>query len=112
MDEWIKNIPHAKSLDLTEQIKYETGKVVRKTLVQRSSVGIILFTFDAGESVSAHTVPGDAMAHILDGEAEVTIGGKVHWVTAGHVIVMPAGVSHAVRALTPFKMLLTVVKES
>lgn len=111
MEELIKNIPHAKSLDLTEQVAYEAGKVVSKTLTQRPGVGMTLFAFAAGEGVSTHAAPGDAMAHVLEGEAEITINGVTHWVTAGHAIVMPAGVPHAVHALTPFKMLLTVVKE-
>ena len=107
----IKHLEHAQPLPLKEQVAYETGKVVSLTLAQRPGVGMTLFAFDAGEGVSTHAAPGDAMAHILEGTAEITIDGAVHQVTAGEAIVMPAGVPHAVKAATPFKMLLTVVKE-
>ncbi len=69
-----------------------------------------LFAFDAGEGISTHAAPGDAMVYVLDGEAQITIGGAAHTVPAGSAIIMPAGIPHAVQARTPFKMLLTVVK--
>ena len=111
MEKLIKHLEHAQPLPLKEQVAYETGKVVSLTLAQRPGVGMTLFAFDAGEGVSTHAAPGDAMAHILEGTAEITIDGAVHQVTAGEAIVMPAGVPHAVKAATPYKMLLTVVKE-
>lgn len=112
MEELIRNIPHAKSITLAEEIDYDPGKVVSKTLAQQPGVGITLFAFDAGEDISTHAAGGDAMAHVLEGEAEITVGGVTHWVTADHAIIMPAGVPHALHALTPFKMLLTVVFSS
>ena len=69
-----------------------------------------LFAFDAGEGVSTHAAPGDALVFVLEGEAEITIDGTPHTVTGGNAIVMPAGIPHAVKAIKPFKMLLTVVK--
>ena len=109
MDKLIKNLEHSQPLPLAEQVAYEKGKVVSLTLAQKPGVGMTLFAFDAGEGVSTHAAPGDAMAYILDGEAEVTIDGAVHRVTAGGAIIMPANVPHAVKSVTPFKMLLTVV---
>ncbi len=111
MEDLIQNIPHGRVLSLTEEVEYETGKVVCKSLTRRPDASLTLLAFDAGEGLSARAAPGDAMAHVLDGEAEVTIDGTVHWVTAGHAIVLPAGVPCALHAITPFKMLLTVIKE-
>ncbi len=110
MDKLIKNLEHAQPLVLKDQVSYETGKVVSLTLAQQPGVGMTLFAFDAGEGVSTHAAPGDAMAYILEGEAQITIDGMPHQVSAGGVIIMPAGIPHAVKAVTPFKMLLTVVK--
>ncbi len=110
MDKIIKNLEHAEPMVLAEQVSYETGKVVSLTLTQRPGVGMTLFAFDAGEGVSTHAAPGDAMAYVLEGEAEITVDGKPHRVTGGSAIIMPAGIPHAVKAVTPFKMLLTVVK--
>lgn len=111
MEKLIKNFEHAQPLSLKEQVAYEAGKVVSLTLAQRPGVGMTLFAFDAGEGVSTHAAPGDAMAHVLEGTAEITVDGTIHKVNAGMAIVMPAGIPHAVKAVTPFKMLLTVVKE-
>ena len=111
MDKLIKNLEHAHPLTLAEQVSYEAGKVVSLTLAQRPGAGMTLFAFDAGEGVSTHAAPGDAMAYVLEGEAQITIDGVVHQVTGGGAIIMPAGIPHAVKAITPFKMLLTVVKE-
>lgn len=111
MAELIKNIAHAEPFELKKLVEYETGKIASLTLAQKPGVGITVFAFDEGEGVSTHAAPGDAMAVILDGEAEITIAGKVFLAKAGEGIVMPSGIPHAVRAKTKIKMLLTVVKK-
>ena len=68
------------------------------------------FAFDAGQGLSEHTAPFDAMVQVVDGEAEITIAGTAHTVRAGEMIVMPAGAPHALRAVTRFKMLLTMIR--
>lgn len=112
MEKLIKNLEHAKPLPLKEQVAYEPGRVVSLTLAQQPGVGMTLFAFDAGEGVSTHAAPGDAMVYVLEGEAQITIDGAPHSVTGGSAIILPAGIPHAVAGVTPFKMLLTVVKES
>ena len=112
LEKLIKNLEHAKPLPLKEQVAYEPGRVVSLTLAQQPGVGMTLFAFDAGEGVSTHAAPGDAMVYVLEGEAQITIDGAPHSVTGGSAIILPAGIPHAVAAVTPFKMLLTVVKES
>jgi quercetin dioxygenase-like cupin family protein len=111
MEKLIKNLVHAEPFAVAEQISYESGKVVSLTLAQRPGVAMTLFAFDAGEGISTHAAPGDAMAFVLEGEAQITVDGVAHKVTGGNAIVMPCGIPHAVKAVTPFKMLLTVVKE-
>ncbi len=108
----IKNIEHKEVFELVNLVEYEAGKVSSLTLAQKSGVGITVLAFDEGEGVSTHAAPGDAMVIILDGEAMITIEGEEYRVKAGEVIVMPANVPHAVNAVTKFKMLLTVVKNS
>lgn len=111
-DELIKNIPFSEAVDIESLVDYETGRVVSRTLAQKPTVNITLFAFDKGEGISAHSAPGDAMVQILDGEALVRIGENEVSAKKGHVIVMPADVPHALHAVTPFKMILTVVKRS
>lgn len=111
MERLIKNVAHAEAFVMKNMVEYEEGKVASLTLAQKPGVGITLFAFAAGEGVSTHAAPGDAMALILDGEAKIVIDEKEFYPKAGEAIVMPAGVPHAVSAVTPFKMLLTVVKQ-
>ena len=110
MEALIQNIPHAQPVALLDQVAYESGKVVSQTLAQKPGVGITLFAFDAGEGISTHAAGGDAMAIILEGSAKITIDGVPHSLGAGETIVMPAGIPHAVEAITKFKMYLVVVK--
>ena len=111
MEPLIKNLPHARPFPLKDQVGYEPGKVVSLTLAQRPGVGMTLFAFDAGEAISTHAAPGDAMATILEGTAQITIDGVPHTLNAGEAVIMPAGIPHAVQAVTPFKMFLVVAKQ-
>ncbi len=106
----IKNIPRAQALVLTELVEYQAGQVVSRTFAQNPHLSVTLFAFDQGEGISAHTVPADAMVHILDGRANITIGDQEIEAEAGQVVVMPEGVPHALQARERFKMLLLVVK--
>lgn len=110
MSELIKNIEKAVPFDLEKAIEYQEGRVASITLAQQPGVAMTLFAFDTGEGVSTHAAPGDAFVLVLDGEAEITIDGVVHHVTKGGSIVMPATIPHSVKAITKYKMLLTVVK--
>ena len=110
MSELIKNLPRSATFDLAGQVDYEPGKVVSLTVAQQKGVGSTLFAFDAGEGLSTHAAGGDAMATVLEGTAEITIDGVSNEVSAGQAIVMPVGIPHSVKAITPFKMYLVVVK--
>ena len=106
----IKNIPFGQPLALADLVDFEEGRVVSRTFAQNNGLSLTLFAFDAGEGVSTHTAPGDAMVYVLDGNARVTIDGQSLNVRAGEVVVLPAHVPHAVDAEERFKMLLAVVK--
>lgn len=110
MEELIKNLPHSERFNIQDQVLYEEGKVVSLTLANRPGVIMTLFAFDEGEGISTHAAPGDAFVNVLDGSVQITIDGMVHTLNAGEGIVMPEGIPHAVQAITPFKMVLTVVK--
>lgn len=106
----IKNIEHSTVLILKDLVQYETGKVASLTLSQQPNVGITVMAFDKGESLATHAAPGDALVQILDGEAEITVGGVPHVLKEGQIIVMPKNVPHSLKATARFKMILTVVK--
>lgn len=105
----ITNMEQAAVLTLKEQVAYQPGQVVSKTLAQNDAVSITLFAFDKGEEISSHKSGGDAFVTCLDGEGEITIDGVNYTLTEGQSIVMPAGHPHAVRGKERFKMLLVVV---
>lgn len=91
-------------------LDYQDGAVVSRTLVDGASGVVTLFAFDAGERLTEHTAPHDALLHVLDGTAGVTVGGASHEVGTGEAIVLPADVPHAVDAPEPFVMLLTLLR--
>jgi quercetin dioxygenase-like cupin family protein len=98
------------SFDLKEHVTYAIGSVVSKTLLKKDTGNITLFSFDKGQGLSEHASPYDAVVHVLDGEAEITIGGKMQTVKAGQMLIMPANVSHALLAQVQFKMLLIMIR--
>lgn len=104
-------IRKAEPVLLKDSVEYAAGSVVSKTLIDKKTGTLTLFAFDAGQGLSEHTAPFDAVVHILDGEAEIMIGGKAVLASAGSLVIMPANVPHAVRAHQRFKMLLTMIRE-
>ncbi len=104
-----KNIGKAEILKLEQQVEYQPGQVVSKTLAQNSALSVTLFAFDKGEEISTHESGGDAMVTCLDGTGKITIDGTEYILHRGDTIVMPAKHPHAVFGEEKFKMLLTVV---
>ena len=105
----MKNIAFAEVLKLKDQIQYQTGQVVSRTLVQNNAVSVTLFSFDKDEEISTHESGGDAMVTCLDGMGRITIDGVENILHEGESIVMPARHPHAVYGQEQFKMLLVVV---
>ena len=105
----MKNIDKAQVMVLKDQVSYQEGQIVSKTLVQNEAVSITLFAFDKGEEISTHESGGDAFATCLDGTGEITIDGVKYELHEGESIVMPAKHPHAVYGKEQYKMLLVVV---
>lgn len=103
MDEGI-----SKLADLAE---YQAGAVVSRTVIKKKAGTVTAFAFDAGEGLSEHTAAFDALVVLIEGEAEIMVGGVPHRVTAGDVVPLPAGKPHALKALSRFKMLLVMIRE-
>ena len=105
----MKNIDKAQVLVLRDQVAYQDGQIVSKTLAQNNNVSITLFSFDKGEEISSHKAGGDAFVTCLDGVGRITIDGVEYEVHEGESIVMPAKHPHAVYGKEQFKMLLVVI---
>lgn len=95
---------------ILDMIQYQDGAVVSRTILKSSSGSITLFAFDEGQALSEHTTPHDALIQIVEGEAEVTIAGTRYPVGQGEMVILPANQPHAVRAITRFKMVLTMLR--
>ena len=93
-------------------VEYAGGAIVSKTVLKRQTGNISLFAFDKGEALSEHTAPFDAMIQVVDGKADIIIGGKSFILETGESIIMPADIPHAVKAVEKFKMVLTMIKSN
>jgi quercetin dioxygenase-like cupin family protein len=110
MNKTVEPMEPARVVRLAEHVQYADGSIVSRALVQKPVGSITLFAFDAGQELSEHTAPYDAYVQILDGEAELVIGGQVVNPKIGETVLMPANVPHAVNARQRFKMLLTMIR--
>lgn len=106
-----KGLDPAAASEAAGLAEYQSGAVVSRTVIDRKTGTVSVFAFDAGEGLSEHTAPFDALVHVIDGKALVTIDGRDHEVASGSMIVMPAGVPHSLRAAERFKMILTMIRE-
>ena len=105
---WLINMEPAQNLK--ELIEYGEGSVVSRTIIDKETGTVTLFAFDQGQGLSEHTTPFDALVQILDGEAEVVISDEKFYPTAGEMLIMPSNQPHALKAIKPFKMMLTMIK--
>ena len=103
-----KNIEKQTKLNLKDEVAYQDGQVVSKTLVQNELVSMTVFSFDKGEEISSHSSDGDAMVTVLEGTGRFTVGGEEFILTEGETLIMPKGIPHAVYGDERFKMQLIV----
>jgi quercetin dioxygenase-like cupin family protein len=95
---------------MADLVAYQAGSVVSRILVKQTTGNVTVFAFDQGQGLSEHTTPFDALVHILDGRAEITVGGTSYELRTGEMILMPATVPHALKANERFKMALTMIR--
>lgn len=95
---------------LVDMVDYQKDAVVSKTIIDKKTGTVTLFAFDMDQGLSEHTAPFDALVQVLDGEVEIRISGKPFHLKQGEIIIMPAHEPHGLRAVTHFKMLLTMIK--
>lgn len=100
-----------KIFSMEESIEYSSGGVISKQVMRKKSGNVTLFSFDKDQGLTEHTSPFDAMVHVLDGVTEIKIDGELHILKKGDCIIMPANIPHALHAVEPFKMVLTMIKQ-
>ncbi|MFP4472540.1 MAG: cupin domain-containing protein [Candidatus Omnitrophota bacterium] len=97
-------------MSLRDDIEYQDESIVSREILKKEHGTVTLFAFDEGQGLSEHTAPFDALIQIIEGQAEVTIGGKAQTANEGDLVTMPANIPHAVQAQQRFKMLLVMIK--
>jgi quercetin dioxygenase-like cupin family protein len=102
---------HSSVMNFNDKVDYSTEGIVSKRVIQKEKGNVTLFAFDKGQKLSEHSAPFDAMVQVLEGKAEILINRVPFELHAGHSIIMPANIPHAVNAIEKFKMLLTMIKE-
>jgi len=105
-----KSIEKGEKFIAGESVSYSVQSVISRQVLKNEKGNITLFAFDKGEGLSEHTAPFDAMVLLLDGKAEITIGGKPNALEAGEAILMPANIPHALKAIERFKMMLVMIR--
>ena len=100
----------AQPISLVELVEYQKDSVVSRMIANKESGSVTLFAFDEKQKLSEHTAPFDALIQVLDGEAEISISDKKYSLKQGDFIIIPANKPHAVKAISKFKMLLTMIK--
>jgi quercetin dioxygenase-like cupin family protein len=105
-----KGLPPAQVAKAGELVNYQDGAVVSREILKKPTGNVTLFAFDEGQGLSEHTAPFDALAQVVEGEAEISISGQPQRVLDGEMILMPAGQPHALKALKRFKMILTMIR--
>jgi quercetin dioxygenase-like cupin family protein len=100
-----------KVIHLKDLVTYQDGSIASRMIINKKAGNITIFSFDEGEGLSEHTAPFDAVVTILDGECEIRVSGETHLLKEGDTIIFPANAPHALSAVTPFKMILIMIKE-
>ena len=103
-------IAEAQAFPLRDLVNYQEGSVVSRVILKRDKGNVTVFAFDAGQGLSEHTSPFDALLQAIEGEAEITVAGQPTTLRSGELILLPAEKPHAVKATTRFKMLLTMIR--
>ncbi len=101
---------HSKNLNFKQLVDFNEGAIVSKTILKKSTGTVSLFAFDKDQALSTHSAPFDALVQVLVGKVEITISNKPYILEEGQSIIMPANEPHGLKALSPFKMLLTMIK--
>ena len=103
-------IAGAQALPLSGLVNYQEGSVVSRVILKQDKGNVTLFAFDEGQGLSEHTSPFDALVQVIEGDADVTVAGNPIAVKPGQVVLLPAEKPHALKAITRFKMVLTMIR--
>ena len=105
-----KGLSGGQSARVFDLVSYQDGSIVSREIIKKSTGSVTIFAFDEGQGLSEHTAPFDALVQVVEGETEIVISGHPHRLQGGEMILMPAGQPHTLKAITRFKMILTMIR--
>ena len=103
-------LPSAEAIAAAGMLQYQEGSVVSRIVLKDGAGSVTLFAFDEGQGLAEHTSPFDALVFLLEGQAEIQVAGKLIDAKAGDLVWMPANQPHGLKAITRFKMMLTMLR--
>lgn len=103
-------IEKGKVFKATEVIEYTDGGVVSKEFIHSNAGSVTVFSFDAGQGLSEHTAPFDALIQVINGVMQLTVEGRTFNIKAGETFIIPSGAHHSVKAVERFKMMITMIR--
>ena len=106
----MSEFPTTKVFEFKAEVEYAKGSVVSRQVVKKDKGNVTFFAFDKGQGLSEHAAPFDALVQVIDGNAEIIIGGVSYHLSEGESIIMPADIPHALKATEKFKMILTMIR--
>jgi quercetin dioxygenase-like cupin family protein len=95
---------------LVDLVAYQKDAIVSKVLTKSKAGNVTLFAFAAGQELSEHSAPFEALIQILDGAAEIGVGGNRFHADTGCLVRLPANIPHWVRADEPMKIMLIMLR--
>lgn len=105
-----KEFAGSQVIQVLDLVNYQHGSVVSREVIRKSTGSVTIFAFDEGQGLSEHTAPFDALVQVIEGETDISIAGISHRLHCGGMILMPGGQPHALKAITRFKMILTMIR--
>jgi quercetin dioxygenase-like cupin family protein len=103
-------VAHAYIASLQGEVEVPTNGILSRTVHEDDRITLVLFGFDTGQELSEHTSSRAALIEVLEGTADITLDGDKHEAGPGAWIAMPPGMRHAIRATSPMRMVLTLLK--
>ena len=91
-------------------IDYADGGIISKELIHSNAGSVTLFSCDAGQGLSEHSAPFDALIQVIEGKMELTVEGTKHVISAGESFIIPSNAHHSVNAAERFKMIITMIR--
>lgn len=95
---------------LYEKLPILEAATTSRVIVNNDVLRHVLFSMDAGQVLTEHASPRAVIVNMLQGRMSFTVAGVEHILNDGDVVYLAPGERHALEAIAPCYMSLTLVK--